>query len=145
MISAAMMRKQVGRMLRLPYAPLDPADLKGLADEFARVLHSVCDVDAHCAAVVDAVIDSTDRVPAPATIRSVAATIPAPNHKGPQTECSICDGSGWQSFVRSVTIPAVGSYMADFADFCPCARGQWMRDCEKKRKEEAAAKAKKFA
>lgn len=135
MISAPVMRKQVGRMLRLPFAPSAPEDLKGLADEYARVLNTCCKDDRHCAAIIDAVIDTSERVPPPSAILSAAETVPAPNHKGPMG-CTICAGSGWQSFTRN-------GY--DCADFCPCDRGEWMKACEKQRNEEKDAKARRFA
>ncbi len=57
--------------------------------------------------------------------------------------CEVCQGSGWQSFQRMVSPGGVVPYLADYADFCACARGVWMRQCEKDRKLEAAEKKKK--
>lgn len=129
MISQSQMKKQLARLMRLPYMPREPESLKGMADEFTRVLRGCCRSDVHCAMVVDAVMDAPrERVLSPGDIVETSRSVVSPDLIGPPG-CNLCEGTGWFSFERPLTTPA-GDYVADYADFCACLRGKWMRESE---------------
>lgn len=131
MISAQMTKRQVARLLRLPFAPSSPEDLRGVGEEFQRVLRACCADDQHCLAVVDAVIDAIPRMPAPADIVEKAREIPARDTRGPMG-CQTCHGTGWEVF------DPPGRY--SYVDFCKCERGRWMKESEQQREHEKASK-----
>jgi hypothetical protein len=140
MISTDVLKKQLSRLMRLPYMPRDPDSIKGLSLEFTRVLRGCCRSDIHCALVVDAVMDAPrDRVLAPGDVIEAARSVVSPDASGPPG-CLRCAGTGWFSFQREV-MTAAGEYLADYASFCRCARGHWMRESDQRRKEESMAKS----
>ena len=59
--------------------------------------------------------------------------------------CEVCRGSGWRSFQKQIEPIPGQPYMADYATFCTCERGQWMKAADDRRKAEARAKAEKRA
>ncbi len=96
--------------------------------------------------IVDACAAQSQYCPTDHDLMTVAAEIRA-ERKAESTPkaplgCEVCRGSGWKSFQRPVSIASVAPYTADYADFCDCSRGQWMRMMERQRKEESAAKKK---
>lgn len=77
--------------------------------------------------------DISQWCPSPHDIRNVARELHERAKPKAPLGCEVCRGSGWRSYVH----PVNGN---DYADFCECSRGQWMRSMERQRKEEAAAK-----
>jgi hypothetical protein len=134
MISNQVLKKQVDRLLRLPYTSRDPEDLRGLAEEYRRVLRGCCRNDEHCACIVDSVIDTPrDRAVAPADIVASSHTIRDPRSNAP-AGCEDCRGAGWVQSVRRVTT-AVGEYDADYSALCQCPLGAFIREGEREMRQ----------
>lgn len=94
--------------------------------------------------IVRECVDSSSWCPTPHDLRNIAGELRDKAKKAP-LGCQVCQGSGWRSFQKHVDPLNDGKgYMADYADFCDCERGRWMRQCEKDRKTEAATKKGKF-
>ena len=72
MISSAEFTKQCKRLLRLPFPPASDEDVKGTKSEWYRVL-ARCPSDAHMVAVVDYIVDSSQRCPPPAELARALA------------------------------------------------------------------------
>jgi hypothetical protein len=130
MISNQVLKKQVDRLLRLPYTSRDPEDLRGLAEEYRRVLRGCCRNDEHCVAVVDAAIDTPrDRAISPADLVASSHTIRDPRSSAP-AGCEACNGTGWVQSTRRV-VTAAGEYEADYSALCTCALGSFIREGER--------------
>lgn len=140
MVSDAVLMKQAKRLLRLPFAPSEQEDQKGLLDEFRRVLRPRVLTEAHCAAVVDHLIAHSQRCPPPVEVIEAVETVDAPDVAKAPMGCADCRGSGFRSFSKRVKVGA-HQYEAEFADFCGCSLGEFKRAAEARRKAEEAAKA----
>ena len=138
MIRESFGTSQIKRLMRLPFAPGAPEDAKALTEEFRRVLRS-CISEAHLGAVIDSLMDSCTRVPSPAEVAEAVRTVTAPDRAKAPLGCGTCQGTSWYSYTKRIT-SVCGTQDYDFADFCSCERGVWMRQMEKTRKEEEAAK-----
>lgn len=143
MITDKVLNAQIARLMRLPFAPADEEDAKALAIEYRRVLRSSVQSDEHLRAVADFLIDRCEKVPPPAQVSNAAIEVSDPGSQKAPLGCDVCRGSGWKSFSRTAHTPA-GSYMADYADFCDCDRGVWMREIERQRKAEGESRKVKY-
>lgn len=140
-VSERVVTGQARRLLTLPFAPSKDSDeAKLLLDEFRRVLRTRVLTDAHCAAVVDYLIDHAGRCPPPIDVIEAIGQVQAPDElKGPMG-CSECKGSGFVSFTKTVRLKNGMEYPGDFSRFCECALGQFKQAAEARRDAEQAAK-----
>lgn len=128
-------RRQLKRLYRLPFAPADE-DIKPINDELQRIIRRDCKSDAHLGAVTDHLMDTAQRFPTVADLAAAFRDIDPPElpdystDRGPMG-CEACQGSGWRSYQKHVTLPNGVGYVAEFADFCDCAKGRWKRDAVK--------------
>ena len=112
MISNGTMRTQVGRLMRLPYVPREPEDMKGLAEEYKRVISDRCRDDAHAIRTINAVMDTPrEQLLTPGDIVQAAngTTTDAPPQGFPG--CDECGFSGWK-------VKKIGTY--DYSLACEC-------------------------
>lgn len=139
--SESCLSKQAKRLLALPFAPHDPEDIRSLLEDFKRILRPRTLTDGHCAAVVDYLIDHSQRCPPPAEIIAAVDTVEAPDEAKAPMGCQDCKGSGFRRFTRRVKVNnGQHEYDADFADFCTCRLGEFKRAGEQRYKAEQAAK-----
>ena len=115
--------------------PKDRAGILALAQELRRASD---DFHVPMAKIVRECGDSSSWCPTPHDLRNIAGEMRDKAKKAP-FGCEVCQGSGWRSYQHPVNLN-------DYADFCDCARGRWMRQAEQDRKTEANAnpKGKKF-
>jgi hypothetical protein len=112
MISKDVLKTQVSRLLRLPFVPREPADMKGLADEYKRALVQRCQNDGQCKAVVDSLVDTTrERL---LTSGDILAAVLEVNGPMGFTGCDGCNYSGW------VLVTGKDGY--DYSRPCPRCR-----------------------
>lgn len=103
MISEVSLTQQLKRLMRLPFHPTDPEGAKIVATEFARQLRH-CVNDHHLSAVVDRLMDTCARIPAPAEVGQAVRDVEAPAIRTydtarpwerPPCPFGECDGNGW--------------------------------------------------
>lgn len=110
--------KQAKRLIKLPFAPQDEEGARGLLEEYKRVLRPRCLTDAHCAAVVDYLVDHSQRCPPPAEVIVASEEVPAPDAQKAPEGCGACSGTGFVIVERGLT---------SAADFCRCGLGDFKR------------------
>jgi hypothetical protein len=113
MISQAFLKAQIARLLRLPFIPREPDDLKGIAEEYKRALLTRCHNEGECSAVVDALVDtSRERMLTPGDILVSALASAGPmGFRG----CRACNFSGWRSAIK-----IIGGVEYDYSVACEC-------------------------
>jgi hypothetical protein len=137
------LNKELSRLLRLPFAPQSKEEIDGLMGEYRRIACRDAQSLAHFLGAVDHLVDTSSRVPPPAALKEAILETPVPEREKAPLGCEICNGSGWRSFQKMVHPSGVDAYLADFATFCGCERGQWMKAKEQERKAEVSAKGNK--
>jgi hypothetical protein len=140
MIEEKKLDKELKRLLKLPFAPQDEEEIDSLMAEYRRIAQRDAKSLAHFLRAVDRLIDSASRVPPPAELVQSLRETPVPEREAAPLGCGTCNGTGWRSFQKWVSPAGVEPYMADYADFCACDRGIFMRKADAARKEEQAAK-----
>lgn len=134
-------KKLVDRLCTLPSSNVVMFDSDAQAKiairaEMGRSIERYCGSDEHATRVVENLMVGRFR-PTPGEIRDASLATPA---NEPQPEyCSICEGQPWITVQKRAKDPSGVVYMADGAERCRCARGQWLRgkDQENKAKREA--------
>lgn len=86
------------RLLRLPFAPVEPEDVAGLSREFDRVLRR-CASDEHLAAVVDRLVETSSRCPCPADVCAAVEAVEPPE-LATISYCGQCV-EGWKQIERN--------------------------------------------
>ena len=126
--------KQVKRLFSLPFAPSGDA-AKDSRQEFERILDRARCEGRWLESVVNGLMDSSQRFPAPAEmVQALNETPRAETQTGPNG-CGYCE-DGWLRSKRQVTIGGMDGYEADFSGLCSCARGQWKARGERQITEE---------
>lgn len=110
-----------------------PKDREGLLQLAQELKRASDDFQMPMESIIRECHEISQWCPTPHELRNVAKGMREELRPKAPLGCEICQGSGWRSYVH----PVNGN---DYADFCPCARGQWMRSMERQRKEEAKAK-----
>lgn len=143
MLDEAQLTKELGRLMKLPFAPADGEDRKALMLEWRRVARKYLRTNAHVKAVADHLMEHSQRVPTPADLVEAAGLVPEPERTTGPLGCATCEGSGWHSDKKAMTQAGPFRYEAVYTDYCHCERGQWMRACETARREKASEKHQK--
>ena len=139
MLSETETKKQIKRLMLLPFRPTEREESAELQREYRRVL-SRCLSDQHLVAVVDYVIDSSVRCPPPADLARALDVVAPPEKAKAPMGCEVCKGTGWEHFEQTAYTMA-GNYTADYCRFCSCERGQWMKKSEEQRAEKRNEKS----
>ena len=135
MIDEKKLTKELKRLMKLPFAPQNSEDAEQLMAEYRRIARRDARSLAHFLRAVDHLVDTSSRVPPPAMLANAILETPVPEREKAPMGCEICQGNGWQSFTRMV-----GKQLLDYADFCVCDLGQFLRNAEIKRKQERSSK-----
>ncbi len=115
MITTTTMKTQVGRLMRLPYIPREPEDIKALAEEYKRVITDRCRDDAHLVRTIDSLMDTPrEQLLTPGDIVAAATGTAVDDNPIGWPGCDACGFTGWISREK-------GGY--SFSSPCPSCRG----------------------
>lgn len=114
--------KEVERMSALPKFPQIPAAQK----ELRRALRRISETDIEFIhRLISDVIDQAFTCPTPADLIRIAGEKRARVKTSVGlADCERCDGSGFVTVVRKVTLPGIEPYEAEFAALCTCRGGK---------------------
>lgn len=111
--------EEIQRLSGLPKFPEVPK----AQHEMRRALRRVSETDqAFIHRLISDVIDTDERCPTPAELIRRAGELR--QQSGPRSlgdpDCEVCQGSGWVSVTRPVSIGGLHEYEADFSRPCRC-------------------------
>lgn len=134
-ITEQALSEQVRRLRSIPFKPEDEDQVTAAANEIKAVLRKAAYSDDHLRRIMDCVIqEGVKTFPAPATIAEIAREVSEVNGSGSPTGCDACACTGYvvverKAFNRGTQrVEAVTA-----ADYCECARGQWLRSKSEER------------
>jgi len=125
-------RIQSKRLMRLPFAPAADEDKAGLLQEYGRVFRDHCRSDAHVEFVVDHLMSTSQRCPAPAEIVQAAGFVQdRAAGDGLPAACDVCskEGGYWVSCEERIDGRS-GAYWV--ARRCTCARGRALAEADRR-------------
>jgi hypothetical protein len=109
--------QQIERMSGLPRYPMIPEAQK----ELRRALRRISETDGKfIMRLISDVVDTDERCPTPAELLRRANGMQRPKVIAGNPDCQVCNGSGWVSVTRPVSIGGLREYEADFARPCKC-------------------------
>jgi hypothetical protein len=114
--------KQIERMSGLQKFPLLPMAQK----EIRRALRRIAETDGDfITSLISEVVDTATICPTPADLITMAgAKRHRTNTSVGKANCDRCQGSGFVTTVRTVSVPGIQSYETEFAAVCACRGGR---------------------
>ena len=126
------LKKQIARMSGLDFSGVGGPEA---ARELIRVLDRTAKSEGHVTRIIDRVLDTETKFPAPSTLRQIANEVTEKELGSSPDGCSECASTGRRYVERMAFNAATKTKILTSAvEYCGCAKGRWLAQKAAERK-----------